>query len=28
VGVPARVRYTREEFDAKMKAWERSGFST
>jgi acetyltransferase-like isoleucine patch superfamily enzyme len=24
VGVPARVRYTRKEFDAKMRAWERS----
>lgn len=24
MGVPARVRYTRKEFDAKMKAWERS----
>ena len=28
IGVPARVKYTREEFDAKMKAWERSGSST
>jgi UDP-3-O-[3-hydroxymyristoyl] glucosamine N-acyltransferase len=28
MGVPARVKYTREEFDAKMKAWERSGSST
>lgn len=28
MGVPARVRYTREEFDAKMKNWERSGSST
>ena len=25
MGVPARVVYTREEFDAKMKDWERSG---
>ena len=24
MGVPARVRYTRREFDAKMRAWERS----
>ena len=24
MGVPARVAYTRKEFDAKMKAWERS----
>jgi len=24
MGVPARVKYTRKEFDAKMKAWERS----
>jgi acetyltransferase-like isoleucine patch superfamily enzyme len=24
MGVPARVRYTRKEFDAKMKAWEQS----
>jgi len=24
MGVPARVKYTRREFDAKMKAWERS----
>ena len=24
MGVPARVMYTRKEFDAKMKAWERS----
>jgi len=24
MGVPARVRYTRKEFDTKMKAWERS----
>ena len=24
IGVPARVKYTRREFDAKMKAWERS----
>jgi acetyltransferase-like isoleucine patch superfamily enzyme len=24
MGVPARVRYTRKEFDSKMKAWERS----
>jgi len=24
MGVPARVRYTRKEFDAKMAAWERS----
>jgi acetyltransferase-like isoleucine patch superfamily enzyme len=24
MGVPARVKYTRKEFDAKMRAWERS----
>jgi len=24
MGVPARIKYTRKEFDAKMKAWERS----
>ncbi len=24
MGVPARVKYTRKEFDSKMKAWERS----
>ncbi len=24
MGVPARVKYTRKEFDAKLKAWERS----
>jgi acetyltransferase-like isoleucine patch superfamily enzyme len=24
MGVPARVSYTRREFDAKMRAWERS----
>jgi len=28
MGVPAHVRYTRKEFDAKMRAWERSGSST
>ena len=28
MGVPARVKYTRKEFDAKMKAWERSGSLT
>jgi acetyltransferase-like isoleucine patch superfamily enzyme len=27
MGVPARVKYTRKEFDAKMKAWEKSGSS-
>jgi acetyltransferase-like isoleucine patch superfamily enzyme len=25
MGVPARVKYTRKQFDAKMRAWERSG---
>jgi 16S rRNA C1402 N4-methylase RsmH len=25
MGVPARVTYTRKEFDAKMAAWERTG---
>jgi acetyltransferase-like isoleucine patch superfamily enzyme len=28
MGVPAKVAYTRREFDAKMKAWENSGPST
>jgi acetyltransferase-like isoleucine patch superfamily enzyme len=28
MGVPARVKYTRKEFDSKMRAWERSASST